>query len=125
MPTICPEALKLPDLPKGSLSLMKKLPGTTSATHSKPCRSYGEGMTQLRTDLQEKAEALAAQMECPKAVIILTHKLASFELHSLDVLTGKSMELDDDAPWGGDGKVLAEDRGSESESELDDDAMTL
>ncbi|KAI1295271.1 hypothetical protein F5Y03DRAFT_399249 [Xylaria venustula] len=42
----------------------------------------------------------------------------SFEILSLDVLTGATMILDEDSPWDADGKLLEED--PEPESELSD-----
>ncbi|KAF4442413.1 hypothetical protein FALBO_17297, partial [Fusarium albosuccineum] len=67
----------------------------------------------------DAAGALAERMTSPKTLRILTHSLPSFEIQSLDVLTGKTMILDDDMAWGEDGKMVEED--SEPESELLDD----
>ncbi|KAI1360882.1 hypothetical protein F5Y08DRAFT_331234 [Xylaria arbuscula] len=78
----------------------------TSMFHSRRC-PLGEGsLLQLRSDLQEQAEALANRMTSPKTVRILTHKLPTFVRVSLDVLTGVSMLLDDDSPWDADGEVM-------------------
>ncbi|KAI7769497.1 hypothetical protein LZL87_011381 [Fusarium oxysporum] len=52
---------------------------------------------------------------------ILTHTLPQFDTRSLDVLTGKTMKLDDDAAWEDDGKTIQED--SEPESELLDEGF--
>ncbi|KAF5009189.1 hypothetical protein FDECE_4554 [Fusarium decemcellulare] len=127
MHNICPDVLKPPH-PDGSLrlsvaainlSLTTDLPGITSAAHSSRCGSAGGGLLQLKADMVEAAEALAARMTSPKTLRILTHSLPSFEIQSLDVLTGKTMILDDDMAWGEDGKTVEED--SEPESELLDD----
>jgi hypothetical protein len=129
MRSICAEVLK-PGDPNDSLhlsvvvinlSLITNLPGITSATHSERCGSQGGGLPQLKAEMQEQAEALATQMVSPKIMRILTHSLPQFETQSLDVLTGKSMILDDDMAWDEDGKTVEED--SEPESEiLDDDS---
>ncbi|QPH16402.1 hypothetical protein C2857_001036 [Epichloe festucae Fl1] len=128
MRSICPDALK-PCGPSGSgslslsrvainLSLIPNLPGITSAAHSKRCGSQGGGVVQLKADILEQAEVLANQMTSSKTVRILTHSLPQLEIQSLDVLTGRTMVLDDDTAWDGDGKLVVED--SESESELSD-----
>ncbi|KAM5373300.1 hypothetical protein ACJZ2D_007129 [Fusarium nematophilum] len=107
MRSICPDVLKPPD-PNGNLrlsvavinlSLTTDLPGTTSAAHSSRCGPTGGGLLQLKADMAEAAEALAARMTSPKKL--------------------RTMILDDDMAWDEDGKAVEED--SEPESELDDD----
>ncbi|KAK5996127.1 hypothetical protein PT974_04555 [Cladobotryum mycophilum] len=130
MRSICPDVLKPQGSNDGShltvvainLSLTANLPGITSAAHSKRCSSRGGGLLQLKADMQEQAEALATQMVSPKIIRILTHSLPQLETQSLDVLTGKTMVLDDDMAWDEDGKTVEED--SESESELLDDEFS-
>jgi len=132
MPSICPDVLKPRD-PTDSLhlgvvvinlSLITNLPGITSAAHSRRCGSQGGGLLQLKADIQEQAEALVTRMASPKIMRILTHSLPQFETQSLDVLTSKTMILDDDMAWDEDGRTVMED--SESESELlDDDFSTF
>ncbi|SPO01172.1 uncharacterized protein DNG_03919 [Cephalotrichum gorgonifer] len=128
--TICPDVLK----PRGdpgdklhlsvavvNLSLMVNLPGVTAATHSTRRGSRTGGLPRLKADIQEQAEALATRMACPKTVRILTHSLPQFEAQSFDVLTGKTMALDEDMAWDDDGRTVEEeDSGSESDL-LDDD----
>ncbi|KAI1370080.1 hypothetical protein F4677DRAFT_399164 [Hypoxylon crocopeplum] len=127
MRSICPDVLK-PQDPNDSLhlsvvvinlSLITNVPGITSAAHSKRCGSPGGGLLQLKAEMQEQAEALVTQMASPKIMRILTHSLPQFETQSLDVLTGKTMILDDDMAWDEDGKTVKEE--SEPESELLDD----
>lgn len=127
MRSICPDVLKPRDLNTSlslsvvaiNLSLTTNLPGVTSAAHSKRCGSRGRGLLQLKKDIKEQAEALATRMVSPKALRILTHSLPQFETQSLDVMTGKTMILDDNMAWDEDGKTVEED--SEPESELLDD----
>lgn len=127
MRSICPDVLK-PRNHNGNLhlsevvinlSLATNLPGVTSATHSKRCGSQGGGLLQLKADIQEQAEALATRTASLRIMRILTHSLPQFETQSLDVLTGKTMILDDNMAWEEDGKTVEED--SEPESELLDD----
>ncbi|KAK4112799.1 hypothetical protein N656DRAFT_789437 [Canariomyces notabilis] len=133
MRSICPDVL-IPRDPNISLqlsevvinlSLMENLPGVTSAAHSKRCGSQSGGLLQLKADLCEQAEALATQMAFPKVMRILTHSLPQFETNSLDVLSGKTMILEDGSAWDDDGKTVEE--GSEPESEImsDDEDSTL
>lgn len=127
--TICPTALK-PQSHSSSLRLSKlvvnlslatNLPWQTSATHAKRCGSDGGGMLQLKADLQKQAESLVPRMTAPKILRILTHSLPSIETLALDVVTGKSMILDDSMAWDQDGRTPEEY--SEPESELSDDAL--
>ena len=53
---------------------------------------------------------------------ILTHSLPQVETQSLNVLTGKTMILDDDIAWDEDGKTVKDD--SEPESEILDDEFS-
>ena len=130
MRSICLDVLKPRDPNDGlhlsvvviNLSLNTNLPGITSAAHSKRCGSQGGGLLQLKAEIQEQAEALATRMASPKIVRILTHSLPQFETQSLDVLTGKTMMLDDDMAWDEDGKTVKDD--SEPESELLDDGFS-
>jgi hypothetical protein len=130
MRSICPDVLKPQDPNEKlhlsvvviNLSLTTNLPGITSAAHSKRCGSGARGLLQLKADIQEQAEALATRMASPKLMRILTHSLPQFETQSLDVLTGKTMILDDDMAWDEDGKTVKED--SEPESELLDDEFS-
>ncbi|KAF5122533.1 hypothetical protein E5D57_013015 [Metarhizium anisopliae] len=132
MRSICPDVLK-PQDPNESLhlsevvvnlSLTTNLPGITSAAHSKRCSFQEGGLLQLKADIQEQAEDLATKMASPKVVRILTHTLPQFETQSLDVLTGRTMILDDDMAWGENGKTVEEDSGSESEL-LDEEFETF
>lgn len=129
MRSICPDVL-IPRDPNDSLqlsevainlSLTQNLPGITSAAHSKRCGSQDEGLLRLKADLREQAEALAAQMAFPRVVRILTRPLPQFDTQSLDVLTGKTMILEDGSAWAEDGKTVdEEDSEPESEIILDD-----
>ncbi|UNI13852.1 hypothetical protein JDV02_000550, partial [Purpureocillium takamizusanense] len=127
---ICPDVLKPRDPNDGlylnvvviNLSLTTNLPGITSAAHSKRCGSQGGGLLQLKAEIQEQAEALATRMASPKIMRILTHSLPQFTTQSLDILTGKTMILDDDMGWDEDGKTVEDD--SEPESELLDDEFS-
>ncbi|TQV91788.1 hypothetical protein IF1G_09373 [Cordyceps javanica] len=127
--TICPCALKPRSHSSGlrlhkcvvNLSLATNLPWKTSASHAQRCGSNGGGLLQLKADLQKQAESLVPRMATPKTLRILTHLLPTIEIRSLDVLTGKTMILDDNAAWDQDGRFPEEF--SASESELSDDAL--
>lgn len=127
--TICPNALKPRSRIHGlglakvviNLSLATNLPWQTSAIHSKRCGSDGGGMLQLKTDMQKQAESLVPRMAEPKVLRILTHSLPAIETRVLDVRTGKTMILDDNAAWDQDGRACEEY--SSPESELSDDAL--
>jgi hypothetical protein len=126
MRCICPDVLKPRD-PDDSLHLSVvainlSLSGIMSVTHSKQCRSRGGGVLQLQAAIQKQAEALATRMASPKTIRILNHSLPQFEIQSLDVLTGKTMILDDDMAWDEDGKTVEED--SEPESEILDEEFS-
>ncbi|KAI1124925.1 hypothetical protein F5Y10DRAFT_248325 [Nemania abortiva] len=127
MRRICPDVLK-PQDPDGdlrlselviNLSLTTTAPRITSATHSERCGGV-RGLLLLQSDIREQAEALAARMDSPRVVRVLTHSLPSFEILSLDVLTGKIMVLDDDMAWDEDGKSVTEDSEPEFEFLSDD-----
>ncbi|KAI0482400.1 hypothetical protein GGR56DRAFT_619767 [Xylariaceae sp. FL0804] len=139
MRSICPEVLELADSDRDSkplplrvvvinLSLIDNWCGR-QAGHSERCGSRaGRGggnldSSPLMTEMATQAKALGMRAAAPEAVRILTHRHPmlpkAFKTQSLDVLTGKTMMLDDDAGWGEDGETVQED--SESESEITDD----
>lgn len=99
-----------------NLSLNADLPGTTSAAHSTRCGSQAGGVLQLNADMQRQAEALATRMSSPKIVRILTHSLPQFQTQSLDVLTGRTMILDEDMAWDEDGEAIEDVSEPESDS---------
>ena len=121
--SICPDVLKPKDTGEElnlgeaviNLSLMTDSPEITSASHSKRCGNQAGGLLQLKADMQEHAEALATRMASPTTLRVLTHSPPNFEVHSLDVLTGKDMILDNDMAWNEDGRTVREESGSESE----------
>ena len=78
-----------------NLSLMVNLPGVTAETHPDRCGSRTGGFPRLKADMQEQAEALATRMASAKTVRVLTHSLSQFETQSFDVLTGKTVALED------------------------------
>jgi hypothetical protein len=127
LPSICSDIIKPPDPNESlrlsvvviNLSLSSNLPGITSAAHSKRCGSVAGGLLQLQAEIQNQAQALIAQMTSPQTMRILTHSLPQFEKRSFDVLTGKTMILDDDMAWNEDGRIVVED--SEPESDFSDD----
>ncbi len=127
---ICPDVLKAQN-PNGvlrlrevvlNLSLLEDAPGITAASHSRCCLP-DTGVVKLMEDLHIQAQDLARQMVSPKTVRILKHALPTFKMQSLDVLTGKTMTLEDNAAWNADGHV-DEDSDPESEiSDTDDDSF--
>ncbi|KAI0402444.1 hypothetical protein F4802DRAFT_369340 [Xylaria palmicola] len=131
MRSICSDVLKPPDSDDKlrlsavviNMSLITSQPEVTSAAHARPCGVLTGGLLQLRADMQEQAEALAARMTSPKTVRVLTHLLPVFETHSFDVLTGKTMKLDDDAAWDEDGETVREYSGPKSEISDDDSSF--
>ncbi|KAI0806521.1 hypothetical protein GGR55DRAFT_690101 [Xylaria sp. FL0064] len=129
MRSIWPNVLKF-EHPSDSLRLSVvainlSLPATqwgTSRVHSFTCGHGAGRLLQLKADLQEQAEALITRMAHPRTIRILTHSLPLFETQSLDVLTGKTMMLDDNMTWDEDGREVQEDSEPESEiSSLSDD----
>ena len=79
------------------------------------CGSAAGGQPQLKAAMQKQAEALATRMASPKTVRILEHlelyqplssPPLSYELRSFDVLTRKTMVLDDDMAWDDDGRIV-------------------
>lgn len=56
----------------------------------------------------EQAEAIAARMSSPKTARIFIHSLPQFEIQPLDVLTGKTMVLEDGRTLGGDSELESE-----------------
>lgn len=130
MRSICPDVLKPRD-PNGSLrvstvvvnlSLDLNLGGITSASHSRQCGPLSWGFLQLKADMREQAEALAARMASPKTVRILTHSYPNFRRQSLDVLTGKTMILEGDVAWDEDGETVEEYSGRPESDFSDDDS---
>jgi hypothetical protein len=132
--SICPEVL-IPRDRKISLhlsevvvnlSLTDDIPGITSFQAPGRCGSQGGGYFQLIAEFCEQAEVLATQMACPRVMRILTHSIPQFEINSLDILTGKTMILEDGSAWDEDGKTV-EAEGSESESLItsDDEVSSL
>ncbi|QKX58876.1 uncharacterized protein TRUGW13939_06004 [Talaromyces rugulosus] len=126
MRSICPDVLKPRD-PDDSLHLSVVAinlshPGIMSVTHSKQCGSRGGGVLRLKAAIQEQGEVLATRMASPKTIRILNHSLPQFEIQSLDVLTGKTIILDDDMAWDEDSKTVKEE--SEPESEITDDGFS-
>lgn len=131
MRNICPDILKAQSSNNRlhlsevviNLSLTTNQPGITSAAHSKRCGLLVGGLLLLKAEMREQAEALVTRMVYPKTIRIITHLLPQFETQSLDVLTGKTMKLEDDMAWNEDGKTVKEDS-SEPESEIRDDEFS-
>lgn len=124
MRNICPAAIRPRDsaerLPLNrlivNLSLKMDLPGITSAAHSKRCGPPSEGgFLQLKAEMQEQAETLGAKMASPKHIRILTHTFPQLETHSLDVLSGGTMLLEDRMRWDDDGNIVEDEQGVESD----------
>ncbi|KAI1818270.1 hypothetical protein GGS20DRAFT_349191 [Poronia punctata] len=130
MPSICADAIKPRDekemLPLAqvaiNLSVSNNIFGEMPTSHSQHCGSQGErwSQLQLRAEMLKQAEVLATRMSSPKTMRIITHSLPSFERHSLDVLTGKTMKLDDGMGWEEDGEIIGQDSEPESEISSDD-----
>ncbi|EPE04021.1 hypothetical protein F503_04869 [Ophiostoma piceae UAMH 11346] len=80
--------------------------GNLSTYHARLCGHRTTTVRLLWEKLYEKAELLAARMQSPKTVRIIKHRLPTFRLISMDVLTGAEMELTDSQAWGADGKVI-------------------
>jgi len=120
---LCPDALKPQENSSNlrlnevlvNLSLAGESPGITAATHASPCSLMGG----LVSTLEEQAKLLVAQMEAPRIVRILTHTLPSFKMHALDILTGKTLVLNEGADWDDDGEAM-KDESSDEESEIPD-----
>ncbi|KAJ8129562.1 hypothetical protein O1611_g4069 [Lasiodiplodia mahajangana] len=123
---ICPEVLRPHDSDKSlclsvvvvNLSMLTPRSNIGGAAHSRRCMFRIGGTPQLKADIREQAEALVPRMASPKTVRILTHTLPAFKMHSFDVLTGKTMLLEENMDWDEDGEIVAEDSGSESESDI-------
>ncbi|KAF5628113.1 uncharacterized protein FTJAE_8988 [Fusarium tjaetaba] len=127
--SICPDVLKTqgPDTKLRlstvaiNLCLPPDQPRILPWKHSTPCEDLAGGLTQLRDDIQEQAEVLVTRMESPKTIRILTHPFRQLDTQSLDVLTGKTMKLEDDAAWDEDGETITETVYEDWESEADFD----
>ncbi|KAF5580448.1 hypothetical protein FPANT_9317 [Fusarium pseudoanthophilum] len=127
--SICPDALKTqgPDTKLRlstvaiNLCLPPDQPRILPWNHSTPCKYLAGGLTQLRDDIQEQAKVLVTRMQSPKTIRILTHPFRQLDTQSLDVLTGKTMKLEDDAAWDEDGETVAEAVYEDSELEADFD----
>ena len=103
MRIICPDVLTSLDVETRlrlsevliNLSLSHESPTMTSTAHTLPCTRYEKPT--LRTDMEKQSEALLVQMTGPKNMRVLTHTLRETSMQSLDVLTGRCMELANDA----------------------------
>lgn len=81
-----------------------------------------ETFLQLKQDMQAQARVLVGQMENPKIVRILDHGPEEssrevdegWKMRSLDVLTGRLMELEGDMDWEDDGRILQVDEEKEA-----------
>ena len=116
--TICPNDLKPRDpgnklrlnVVAVHLDLVANQGVAMTMANSTRCGSAAGGQPPLRADMQEQAEALATRMASPKTVRILEYselyEPLSYELRSFDVLTGKTMVLDDDMAWDDDGRIV-------------------
>ncbi|CAF3468832.1 unnamed protein product [Fusarium graminearum] len=96
---------------------------TTEQTypHSKRCGPPNEGgFLQLEADMQEQAKKLGAKMVSPKLIRILTHTFPQLETHSLDVLSGGTMLLEDRMRWDNDGNILEDEQGAGSDLSEDE-----
>ncbi|CZS81662.1 unnamed protein product [Fusarium graminearum] len=89
--------------------------------HSKRCGPPNEGgFLQLEADMQEQAKKLGAKMVSPKLIRILTHTFPQLETHSLDVLSGGTMLLEDRMRWDNDGNILEDEQGAGSDLSEDE-----
>ncbi|KAI0102575.1 hypothetical protein GGR51DRAFT_526997 [Nemania sp. FL0031] len=119
---ICPDVLKPRDSDNRlrlevvvvNLSLVSDV---TAAMHSKRCGSR-VGVLQLQADMKEQAEAIASRMASRKIVRIISITIPKLEVQSFDVLTGKTMIMEEDMGWDEDGKTVVEESEPESESEI-------
>ena len=96
-----------------NLSLYVELLVPRSAAHATPCT--GGGRLKLRNDVEEQATDLLDRMTTPEKVRVLTHTLPEFNMRSLDVLTGRYMELEEGADWADDSQAIVDDVDSESD----------
>ena len=115
-PRQCSTSLRLDEM-LINLSLSNESPLITSAAHTTRCGSVSGESLQLKADMEEQAQVLVAQMAAPKIVRILTHALPSLKLRAFDVLTSKTVMLNEDAEWDDDGESI-EDEVSDEESEI-------
>lgn len=117
MYNICTEALRPHTSDDGlrlsevvvNLAMYNGAPSRTLASHALPCVSGG--IFKLGADMRAQAAALAARMECPKTVRVLTYGLPHFKVQATDILTGKKTILEDGMDWEDDGEIEVENIG--------------
>ncbi|KAG6108199.1 hypothetical protein E4U13_006569 [Claviceps humidiphila] len=113
MSCICPTIF---DVPAGSLPLaledfivnlsLSDIRGSdTSYRYPSRCEALpGDGSRRLKADMESCAKKLVPLMKSPRIVRVLSHTFPGMKLHSLDILTGRRMELKPNAPWDADEK---------------------
>ncbi|KAG6019184.1 hypothetical protein E4U19_007432 [Claviceps sp. Clav32 group G5] len=62
----------------------------------------GDNFPRLKTDMESCVRKLVPLMKNPRIVRVLSHTFPGMKLHSLDVLTGRRMEIEPNAPWDAD-----------------------
>ncbi|KAG6314474.1 hypothetical protein E4U22_008727 [Claviceps purpurea] len=77
----------------------------TSYRHSSRCEALpGDSFPRLKAEMESCARKLVLLMETPRIVRVLSHTFPGMKLRSLDVLTGRRMELKPTARWDADEK---------------------
>jgi len=113
MRRLCPDALKPQENSSNlrlnevlvNLSLAGVSRGIIACTRAVHCSLMGG----LVSTLEKQAKLLVAQMEAPSIVRILTHTRPSLKMHALDILTGRTLVLDEGADWDDDGEAMKDD----------------
>lgn len=128
MRTLCPDILKVPgdkrDLRLKNLVINFYQPRTGEFTHSMRCTTgqeppAGVGVMRLMDDIRRHALILKTKMKSPEILRLLTFQLPSFNVHSYDLLKGRTMVLGSRRAWDEDGGVVDEEWEPEPPSEPD------
>ncbi|KAG6135237.1 hypothetical protein E4U38_001972 [Claviceps purpurea] len=96
-----------------NLSLSDIRGSDTSYRYPSRCEALpGGNFTRLKEDIKSCARKLVPLMKNPRIVRVLSHTFPGMKLHSLDVLTGRRMEIKPNAPWDADEKEAVLDEPS-------------
>jgi hypothetical protein len=91
-----------------NLGLSEDMALTVYFAHLSRC-GYPQGPNTFWDDMENQAQILVTQMAAPKMVRILTVEIPDFSMRAFDVLTGRTVKLDQDAKWDDDGEVIEDD----------------
>jgi hypothetical protein len=106
-----------------NLSLYDESLVPSPATHATPCT--GGGKLKLRNDMKERAKDFLHRMSSPMTVRVLTYTSPKLNMRSLDVLSSRYMELEEESAWDDDGRTIVDDVDSKSDIVTDSSSVSL